>query len=126
MTPIESKELIRRCGEALNGKPKPAALVSQYISDKSLIAHVEAIEAAFPYYYLVTEELIAEGDLIASRGRMCGVHQGPFMGLPPTGRSIDVPLFVVYRIAGGKIVDHWMVADSAVMLQQLGVAPAPA
>jgi hypothetical protein len=34
-------------------------------------------------------------------------------------------LFLTYRIAGGKIVDHWMVSDNLAMLQQLGAIPTP-
>ena len=110
----------------MNGKPKPVELCSEFISDKTLLAHIQATETGFPCCQLQIDELIAEGDLIASRARMQGVHEGTFMGVPATGRRIDVPIFVTYRIAGGKIVDHWMVTDTLLLMQQLGLVPAPA
>jgi predicted ester cyclase len=69
--------------------------------------------------------MIAEGDLVSVRGRARGVHKSPFRGIPPTGRSFDDPIYLTYRVAGGKIVDHWMLTDNAEMMQQLGVAPSP-
>jgi hypothetical protein len=126
MTVSDNKELVRRYLEAISGKPKPAAVVNLYVNDKPLAEHIAAAETGFPLYELVAEELISEGDLVAVRGRMRGEHLGPFMGMPPTGKKIDIPLFLTYRLAGGKIVDHWMVSDNLTMLQQLGVVPAPA
>ena len=32
-----------------------------------------------------------------------------------------MPGIIIYRIADGKIVEHWMQVDSAVLMQQLGV-----
>ena len=122
MSIIENKELVRRYLEAINKKPKPVELLEQYLSDQELIEHILVSEVAFPLYWLELEEMIAEGDLISLRTRLRGVHQGDFMGIPPTGKEIDVPCFLTYRIAGGKIADHWMMVDQALMMQQLGVS----
>jgi hypothetical protein len=32
---------------------------------------------------------------------------------------------IIYRIQGGKIVEHWLNADSLSLMQQLGAIPAP-
>jgi predicted ester cyclase len=125
MSVSENKELVRRYIEALSGKPKPASVINLYVNDRPLAEHIEAAEAGFPLYELLAEDLIAEGDLVAVRARMRGEHQGTFMGMPATGKQIDVALFLTYRIAGGKIVDHWMVSDNLAMLQQLGAVPTP-
>jgi predicted ester cyclase len=45
------------------------------------------------------------------------------MGMPPTGKSWDVPIHITYRIEESKIVDHWMVIDTAAFMQQLGMMP---
>jgi predicted ester cyclase len=122
----ENKELIRRYLEALSGKPKPDNVIDLFVADPQLKEHILASEAAFPLYRMDAEEVVAEGDLVAVRARVSGVQQGAFNGMPPSGRGIDVPLCITYRVAGGKIVDHWMVWDSMVMLQQLGLMPEPA
>jgi predicted ester cyclase len=126
MSISENKELVRRYFEAISGKPKPAAVINLYVSDKALAEHIEAAEAGFPLYELIADEIIAEGDLVAIQARLRGEHLGSFMGMAPTGRTVDMALFLTYRIAGGKIVDHWMVSDNLTMLQQLGQIPAMA
>ena len=122
----ENKELIRRYLEALSGKPKPDSVIDLFVADPPLKEHILASEAAFPLYRMDAEEMVAEGDLVAVRARCTGVQQGAFAGIPPSGRRIDFPICLTYRVAGGKIVDHWMVLDSMLMLQQLGVMPEPA
>jgi steroid delta-isomerase-like uncharacterized protein len=77
---------------------------------------------AFPDFEMTIEDTIAEGDKVVTRVRATGTHQGEFMGIPATGRRIDVPLIDVARIRDGKIAEHWGVMDSASMMQQLGVA----
>jgi predicted SnoaL-like aldol condensation-catalyzing enzyme len=120
-TITENKEFVIRYLNALSGKPKPESMLREYLDDEELIEHILASEISFPEYELIAEDILAEGDLVAIRGRLVGIHKGDFMGIPPTGKKIDLELFVNYRIANGKIVDHWMILDSAVMMQQLGV-----
>ena len=94
-----------------------------FVADESLIEHIRVAEGAFPLYRLDIEEMIAEGDKVGVRVHHRGVHRGSFMGIPPTGREIDVPGFLTYRINDGKIVDHWMLGDNLLMMQQLGIIP---
>jgi predicted ester cyclase len=48
------------------------------------------------------------------------------MGIPATGKTFsDVPFHITYRVEGGKIVDHWILMDSATLMQKLGLAPSP-
>ena len=124
MSTQENKELVRKYLEAISGKPKPESVVNLFVSEQPLKDHIAMAEAAFPNYLFEIEEMIAEGDLVSVRGHIQGTHKGPFMGLPPTGKSFDSQIFITYRVAGGKIVDHWMLLDNASMMQQLGLVPA--
>jgi predicted ester cyclase len=126
MSTQENKDFVRRYIEAISGKPKPESVVNLYVGEQPLKDHIAMAEEAFPLYAITIEELIAEGDLVSLRGRFQGTHKGPFMGTPPTGKSFDVPIYLTYRIAGGKIVDHWMLVDNAAMMQQLGLVPSAA
>lgn len=119
----ENKEFIRNYLEALSGKPKPSELVDQYVAEQPLKDHIAMNEAAFPAYEMQIEKMIAEDNLVSVIGRAKGTHKGPFMGMPPTGKTWDVPIHITYRIEGGKIVDHWMVIDTAAFMQQLGMIP---
>ena len=123
MNAQEIKDFVRNYLEALSGKPKPPELVDQYVAEQPLKDHIAMNEAAFPGYELRIEQMIAEDDLVSVIGRASGTHKGPFMGMPPTGKSWDVPLHITYRVKDGKIIEHWLILDTAAFMQQLGMIP---
>lgn len=89
-----------------------------------VIAFFEMQRAAFPDMRMEVEDLFAAGDKAVARVRFTGTHRGPFMGMEPTGRSVDVPLIDMFAFDDrGLLSDHWGVMDSMVMMQQLGVVP---
>jgi predicted ester cyclase len=83
------------------------------------------LRTAFPDLHFTIEELIAEGDVVAGRLTMSGTHEGPLMGMPPTGRSVRQNQMHVVRFREGKAVEHWGVRDDLGMMQQMGVMPEP-
>jgi steroid delta-isomerase-like uncharacterized protein len=80
---------------------------------------------AFPDTHLAIEDQIAEGNEVTSRWTATGTHQGPLMGIPPTGKQVRVTGITITRFADGKEVEAWFNWDTLGMLQQLGVVPAP-
>jgi steroid delta-isomerase-like uncharacterized protein len=80
---------------------------------------------AFPDSYFTVEEMVAEGDKVATRKSFRGTHQGEFMGIPPTGRQVSIGLIDIVRINDRQVVEHWSMGDNLGMLQQLGVIPEP-
>ena len=80
---------------------------------------------AFPDSYFTVEDMVAEGDKVATRKIFHGTHQGKFMGIPPTGQQVSTGLIDVVRIVDGKVVEHWSMGDNLGMMQQLGVIPTP-
>ena len=79
---------------------------------------------AFPNFRIAVESLVAEHDEVAVRFVLSGTHKGEFMGVPPTGKKVEVPGHVFYRLRGGKIVEDRPIFDRALMLEQLGVMKA--
>jgi steroid delta-isomerase-like uncharacterized protein len=77
--------------------------------------------AVFPDWGVVVEDLIAEGDKVVVRATGRGTHRGEFMGIPPTGRQVTVTWIAIYRVAGGKLAEHWQNIDELGLLKQLGV-----
>jgi predicted ester cyclase len=69
------------------------------------------------------DSLGAEGDRVWVRTTMRGTHQGPFMGMPPTGRTFAVTTVNEVRLENGKVVEEWGVTDTLAMWQQLGLVP---
>jgi predicted ester cyclase len=126
MSVQENKQFVEQYLAAISGKPKPASLVERYVNDSELAHHIEMFEAAFPAYELVLEDLVGEGDKVAIRASFRGTHKGEIFGIPATNKQVSITLMLFYRIANGKIVEHWMNADSLGLLQQLGAVPAPA
>jgi len=43
------------------------------------------------------------------------------MGMPPTGRKIDIAVLDLFQIRDGKLIEHWALLDNLGMLRQLGV-----
>jgi steroid delta-isomerase-like uncharacterized protein len=83
-----------------------------------------AFLAAFPDLRMDVEDLIASGDKAVARVNVTGTHQGEFMGIPPTGKPIDVQTIDIVRFGDDGIgVEHWGVTDTMAMMQQLGVVP---
>ena len=52
-----------------------------------------------------------------------GTHLGSWLGIPATGKFISIQMFVVHRIADGRIVEDWVLVDSLGVFQQLGLVP---
>jgi len=81
------------------------------------------LHRAFPDLRITTEDLIAEGDKVVARNTVSGTHQGEYMGLPPTGKSITYNEIFIVRFAGGRIAETWGVVDILSQLRQLGALP---
>ena len=79
--------------------------------------------AAFPDLGMEAHEMLAEGDLVCVRGTMTGTHQGEFMGIPPTGKRVEMQLIDIVRVRDGQAVEHWGVTDALSLMQQLGAIP---
>ena len=71
------------------------------------------------------EEMVADGDKVATRGTLTGTNTGSFAGMPVTGKPVKVTYHDLMRFADGKLVEHWAQMDQLGMMQQLGVAPMP-
>ncbi len=87
---------------------------------------VMMLRTAFPDLHFTIEELVAEGDTVVGRVTMSGTHQGPFMGIAPTGCSVRQVSAHFVRFRDGKGIEHRAVRDDLGLMQQLGVIPAPA
>jgi steroid delta-isomerase-like uncharacterized protein len=84
--------------------------------------------ASFPDLRMDVEEVLPSGDKVVGRIRATGTHTGEaFMGLPASGKSVDVQLIDITRFDDdGLAREHWGVFDALSMMQQLGAIPAMA
>src|SRR5215211_786904 len=86
---------------------------------------VSMFRSGMPDLKVVIEDMLAEGDKVATRYTLEGNHEGELFGGPPTGQRLSIKSMTVERVSEGKIRDHWRVTDSLEMMQQLGVVPEP-
>jgi steroid delta-isomerase-like uncharacterized protein len=82
--------------------------------------------AAFPDLRMEPQDVLVSGDKVVARVRGTGTHQGEFMGMPATDKSVDVQLIDIIRFGDdGLAHEHWGVFDALRMMQQLGAIPEP-
>ena len=135
----ENKAIVRRYFEAFKANDQ-ATLKEVLASD--LVAHlpgapgsqnretmlqgVSMFNAAFSDRNFTIDDLIAEGDRVATRTTMRAIHTGDYQGQPPTGKQIAVSGLTIERIQDGKIVEVWVSSDDVSMMKQLGLIPSQA
>ncbi|MDQ1217641.1 ester cyclase [Microbacterium arborescens] len=83
------------------------------------MADVVEVLDAFPDWQVRRIQLVVEDDRIAAHVRASGTHTGPFRGIRPTRRHVNVAEFGFLRVAGGRIVEFAGTTDHAALLAQL-------
>jgi steroid delta-isomerase-like uncharacterized protein len=78
---------------------------------------------AFPDGHVTIDEMIAEGDLVATKKTFAGTHTGEFNGIPATGKRLEIQYVDFLRLRDGLITEHWLSMDQLSFMQQLGVIP---
>jgi steroid delta-isomerase-like uncharacterized protein len=138
----ENKAVVRRLMDALNDRVWPTGdltAADPFISP-SYMYHdpanpltgregfrrlVDLYRTAFPDTRFTIEDQIAEGDRVLTRMTARGTHTGPLMGIPASGRPIEVSVLSLMRVVGGQVVEEWERFDTAHLLAQIGALPAP-
>jgi predicted ester cyclase len=81
--------------------------------------------SAFPDSNLKVRDQIAGGDKVVSRFASQDTHKEELIGIPATGKHVQLTGITIGRIANGKVVEGLTEFDQADMLTQLGVLPMP-
>ena len=84
---------------------------------------VVAMHKAFPDIHYTINDMVAEGERIATRWTLRGTHLGEFFGIAATGNAVSVEGIHILRFVEGQIVECWEVWDQLSMLRQLGTVP---
>jgi steroid delta-isomerase-like uncharacterized protein len=80
---------------------------------------------AFPDSRFTIDDMIAEGDRVVTKKTFRGTHTDEFMGIPATGKEVELQYVDIMRVRDGRIVEHWLSMDQLSFMQQLGVISAP-
>ena len=138
MSAEENKSLVRRFVEEFWNEGNTAAAdelmapdaaihmpTGEMVDLDGLKSFAGTFRESFPDWHSTFEELIAEGDRVAERWTGRGTHRGELQGIPPTGKRVEVPGSVFYRIVDGKIVEFRGQLDMMGLMRQLGAIPSP-
>jgi predicted ester cyclase len=87
-------------------------------------AMADELFAALPDLSMQIEDLVAEGDRVASRIRLTGTHRGPIDGYAPSGARVDTTFVAIERYgADGRCVEEWVHSDDLGIARQIGALP---
>ena len=54
---------------------------------------------------------------------MTGKHVGEAMGIPPSNQDVSIRGMEIWRVANGKVAEHWGVVDIGDVLEKAGLIP---
>jgi steroid delta-isomerase-like uncharacterized protein len=128
MSTEENKALVRRQIEDVWNNDHREAMLTYWdeMAAADLLHGHTLLHTAFPDFHITIEDIIAEADKVVTRMLFHGTHQGPFFGIPPTGKYVEWGAIRIYRIADGKLVETWAMQDRLGLMQQLGAVLPPA
>jgi steroid delta-isomerase-like uncharacterized protein len=139
MSTEENKALMRRLIEEVINKGNTAVVEALVAEDHvgldpspgqeqgraGLLAIIARMRTAFPDLEWTIEEQVAEGDKVAAYIVWRGTHQGEFLGIPPTGKRVTVPVMAFDHFVAGQCKATRILMDTMSLMQQLGVVPPP-
>ena len=82
-----------------------------------------AFFTALPDLSATMEDLVISGDRVVGRFVYRGTHRGEFMGIPASGRPVEMRSIDIWRVADGLFVEHWDELNTLEFFQQLGALP---
>ncbi len=69
--------------------------------------------------HAVTKKMFAGEGYGCIEAEFTGTHTGEFAGMPATGKTVNVPLAVIYEIGGGKITAGHIYFEMPALMAQL-------
>ena len=78
------------------------------------------LHAAFPDQSSLEESIVTQGDRVVVRLSLRGTHKGTFRGTEATRNQVEVKVYREFRIANGRIAEHWALLDTASLFRQIG------
>lgn len=137
MSPEQNKAIVRRYLETAWNK-KDATIIDELVSP-DFVQHAANVPpgrdgvkkffmmlyGGIPDAHFTMEDMVADEQKVATRFTVRGTHQGPFLGIPATGKSLTLTGMSLLGMRDGLITDNWNELDMLGALQQLGVIPKP-
>jgi steroid delta-isomerase-like uncharacterized protein len=137
MTVEENKALVQRVLAALTRDPQAAMrefVTPDFIDHdpmpgapagtrEGVTQGIVFLMSMFGDLTLEVDELLADGDKVIARTTWRGTPQRSFMGRPAADKVLTMGSIHIFRVANGKLVEHWAQQDRLGMMRQLGIVP---
>lgn len=81
--------------------------------------------AAFPGGQLAGNDILQDGEKVIVRFTLTGKHGGDFLGVPATGKPVELNGITILHFKGNKVVERWQSADILGVMVQIGAIPPP-
>jgi steroid delta-isomerase-like uncharacterized protein len=78
---------------------------------------------AIPDLSGIMEDLVVAGDRVVGRFTYRGTHTGTWLGIPATGRPVEMRSIDIWRVEDGLFAEHWDELNTLEVFQQLGAVP---
>lgn len=96
------------------------APIGSFSPDKEGVMQMHRmLHSAFAGLNAEIHDQVAEDDRVATRKTFRGTHTGEFMGIPASGRAVEVGIIDILRLRDGKITEHWCQFDLAGLMAQI-------
>jgi steroid delta-isomerase-like uncharacterized protein len=139
MSIVDNKELLMRAAQAFNKiddrsgwyhfhaeSVEAHGLGPNALDKAGMKSFYTALWGGFPDLTIHIDDLVGEGDKVVWRVTASGTHDGPFQGVPATGKSVKFGAQYTFRFENGKIVERWSTIDRLSVLMQIGAVSLPA
>ena len=123
MLPEERKAIVRKAHEAIN--QKNLALLDDQPGYWQTRQIFPMLFTSFPDVSSTIEQQTVEGEWVTTRTTLRGTHLGDFMGVAPTGKTIEIMNISLDQVVQGKVVEHFGVSDWLRVLIAFGIVITP-
>jgi steroid delta-isomerase-like uncharacterized protein len=108
-----------------------AFVADDYINHNAVVADGREANRAFwaafftglPDLTATMEDIVVSGDRVVGRFVYRGTHTGDLLGIPASGKPVEMRSIDIWRVADGMFVEHWDELNLLEVFQQVGVLP---
>jgi len=135
-TEATNAELIRWAFDCLNRRD--VAALKQFWTDETverfpdktcrgadeIAAYFEEALAALPDWHMEVRTITEQGDDVFVHWHLTGTHDGPILGIEPTGKPLAIDGIDHFVVRDGRVVSNFVVFDQMQYARQIGMMPA--
>ena len=105
---IHPEYVYRTPGQELHGRQALRELFTSY-------------HAAFPDLHVKIDDLVCADNKAVLLFKLTGTHQDELMGIPATGKQVNINGMICSHIENGQIIEEWELLDQLTLFQQLDI-----